>query len=243
MKLSLTLDRAMQVLELISEGPIRASHIATRLELNRTVVHRLLSTLMDRRMVVKVDGRYYLGDGIRPLAHHVESRLGAAVTDLLSQLADLAGSTALVSLRSGDLASLLTFAQSDRRESVDLTAGIGIPRSLVKSPHGTSMLAFSEAVTIARLRRNARDRARFDHVLAQTERAGWSAAAVVPDREGRVEIAAPVFSVTDYADAALAIVLPDGSSPEEFAEPLLDACAAVSRSIREGSSVPAAAQS
>lgn len=236
MKTSLTLDRTLQVLNLLGEGPLRASEAATALGFNRTVTHRLLSTLQQQRLVIQVDGRYHLGDGIRPLAQHVETRLRGAATDPAGQLTGLTGGTVLVTLRSGLLTSVLTFMNADRREEVHLVPEIGTAYSLAASPHGLAMLAFSEPATIARARRQAADPERYDRMIAETRSRGWTLDSIDPPPHPLGELAAPLFTVTEYADAALALIPPEGASAEEFVEPLLRACEVVSRAMRDGQS-------
>jgi IclR family transcriptional regulator, acetate operon repressor len=58
-----SVQRAVRVLEVIaaSHGVSTVSDIANAVELERTIVHRILRTLQDAGLVVKADGRYKIG--------------------------------------------------------------------------------------------------------------------------------------------------------------------------------------
>lgn len=232
MKTSLTLDRTLQVLDLLGDGPLRVSETATALGLNRTVAHRLLSTLLHHRLVIQVDGRYHLGGGIRPLTQHVETQLHSAATDPAAQLADLSEGTVLLTLRSDMLTSVLTFTSSDRREDVLLVPEIGTAYPITESSHGLAMLAFSEPTTVARARRRTADRARFDRLIAETRAAGWARTSIDPPAHPFDEVAAPIFSRTRFADAAIALIAPFDAPRAEFIAPLLETCKTVSRALQ-----------
>ncbi|MFC6235512.1 helix-turn-helix domain-containing protein, partial [Leucobacter soli] len=207
-RISLTLDRALQVLGLLRNGPARASEIALALGLNRTVTHRLLATLQLRRFLVQIDNRYYLGDAIRPLAEHVETELQGAATDPVSQLCERTGGMALLTVRSGLLASLLTFTHAESWADVVVIPEVGTPHSVLDGPQGLAMLAFSEPATIAKARRRIDDAARFDRLLEETRAAGWTSESINPTPHPLHELAAPIRHRSAYADAALALLLP-----------------------------------
>lgn len=232
MKTSLTLDRALQVLDLLGTGPKRVSETATALGLNRTVAHRLLSTLQEKGLAIQVDGRYHVGGGVRPLAQHVETRLRGLATDPAAQLADRTESTVLLVLRSDLLTSVLTFTSPDQREGTIVVPEIGTAHPIFESSHGLAMLAFSEPATIARARRRADDAAHFDRLVAGTRRAGWTSESIDPPPHPLSELSAPLYPIGEFADAALALIPPAGAPHDELVAPLLETCAMITGAMR-----------
>jgi len=101
---SQTLDRGLRVLSVLAEraAPMTATALAAELDLNRTVVHRLVSTL-ESHGLVRRDGeaRIGLGAGLLGLADAVWPWVRAGATPVLRRLADDAGATAHLTVAEG----------------------------------------------------------------------------------------------------------------------------------------------
>ncbi len=101
---SQTLDRGLRVLSVLAEraAPMTATALAAELDLNRTVVHRLVSTL-ESHGLVRRDGeaRIGLGVGLLGLVDAVWPWVRAGATPVLRRLADDAGATAHLTVAEG----------------------------------------------------------------------------------------------------------------------------------------------
>ncbi|UOQ56681.1 helix-turn-helix domain-containing protein [Leucobacter allii] len=123
---SQTLDRALDALELLADGHRRTSQeLADELGLHRSIVYRMLRTFEDHGFVARVaDGRYTVGLGVAALADAgivgAESRIG----DVLEELANASGATALLSVPQKDHAVVLAAARPSGS-----TAAVAIRRS------------------------------------------------------------------------------------------------------------------
>jgi DNA-binding transcriptional ArsR family regulator len=101
---SQTLDRGVRVLKLLadSERGLTVTELAGRLEVNRTVVYRLLATLEQHGLVRRdVGGRVRIGLGVLRLAHRVHPLLREAALPALRGLAEDLGATAHLTLVDG----------------------------------------------------------------------------------------------------------------------------------------------
>ncbi len=101
---SQTLDRGVRLLELIAEAPNgrTVAELAADLEVGRTVVYRLLTTLEQHGLVQRDDsGRARLGLGVLRLARAVHPLLRSAALPVLRRLADSTGLTASLSVLDG----------------------------------------------------------------------------------------------------------------------------------------------
>lgn len=107
---SQTLDRGLRVLETLAEvaRPMAVAEVAVALGMHRSIVYRILRTLEDHRLVMRLgNGSYDLGLGLPVLARGVSRALHTAATP---DLADLANETAMTAF----------LAVADRDECVTL---------------------------------------------------------------------------------------------------------------------------
>ena len=107
-----TLDRGLQVLLELGRpggaGGLTVSELASRLDVARPVVYRLVATLEARSFVSRGgDGRYRLGLGVARLQYAVRPVLVEVARPVLQDLADQAGATAHLTLAEGDQAVAL----------------------------------------------------------------------------------------------------------------------------------------
>lgn len=111
---SQTLDRGLRVLEILASSPggLTVTEIAARLEVNRTVVYRLVSTLEPHALVRKdARGRLHVGLGVLHLASAVQPVLRDLAVPLLRQLAERVGCTAHLTVADGDEALALAVVE------------------------------------------------------------------------------------------------------------------------------------
>ena len=102
---SQTLDRGLRVLDVLAAAPVglTVTELATRLDVNRTVVYRLVSTL-EQHALVRRDprGRLHVGLGVLHLASAVQPVLRDLAVPVLRELAEAVGSTAHLTVADGE---------------------------------------------------------------------------------------------------------------------------------------------
>jgi DNA-binding IclR family transcriptional regulator len=102
-----SLDRAIEILKLLGTGPeMRVTDLARRLEVHKSTVFRLLSTLQEHGLVEQnpTTERYRLGYGLVRLAGSVvaELDLARASRPVLEELASRTGETVNLAILQGD---------------------------------------------------------------------------------------------------------------------------------------------
>lgn len=111
---SQTLDRGLRVLDVLSStlGGLTVTELAARLEVNRTVVYRLVSTL-EQHALVRRDGhgRLHVGLGILHLASAVQPVLRELAVPVLRGLAEAVGCTAHLTVADGEEALALAVVE------------------------------------------------------------------------------------------------------------------------------------
>lgn len=111
---SQTLDRGLRVLDVLAastEG-LTVTELAARLDVNRTVVYRLVSTL-EQHALVRRDprGRLHVGLGVLHLASAVQPVLRDLAVPVLRELAEGVGCTAHLTVADGDEALALAVVE------------------------------------------------------------------------------------------------------------------------------------
>ena len=111
---SQTLDRGLQVLRVLAgstEG-LTITELSGRLQVNRTVVHRLVSTLEQHGLVRRdARSRLFVGLGVLHLASAVQPLLRDLAMPVLRSLAESIGSTAHLTVADGDEALALAVVE------------------------------------------------------------------------------------------------------------------------------------
>src|SRR6478735_1951524 len=111
---SQTLDRGLRVLDVLAGAPggLTVTELATRLDVNRTVVYRLVSTL-EQHALVRRDprGRLHVGLGVLQLASAVQPVLRDLAVPVLRELAEAVGSTAHLTVADGEEALALAVVE------------------------------------------------------------------------------------------------------------------------------------
>lgn len=111
---SQTLDRGLRVLGVLADASdgLTVTELAAALEINRTVVYRLVSTLEQHRLVRRdPTGRLHLGLGLMHLAGAVQPVLRDLAVPVLRNLADTVGATAHLTVADGEEALALAVVE------------------------------------------------------------------------------------------------------------------------------------
>ncbi len=110
---SQTLDRGIRALIMVAGTPggLTVAEVADRLDVHRTIAHRLLATLSDHHLVTRgTDGRFRAGGGLTALAQGVQSTLRDLATPIMRELADELESTVALLIREGEEAVAVSVA-------------------------------------------------------------------------------------------------------------------------------------
>jgi IclR family acetate operon transcriptional repressor len=142
-----TIERAVDVLFLFAEHPqptLGVTEIAQELGISKAVVHRTLTSLRDRNLVV-VDAdsrRYALGPAVLRLADAYRDRLDLRMLaqDTMRRLSEATGETATLSIRTGDQRIYIDRVTPDRE--VQMTVQLGRPFPLHAGASSKAFLAF-----------------------------------------------------------------------------------------------------
>lgn len=111
---SQTLDRGLRVLRVLSGTPggLTVTELASALDVNRTVVYRLVSTLEQHALVRRdAAGRLHVGLGVLHLASAVQPVLRDQAMPVLRRLAEELGCTAHLTVADGDEALALAVVE------------------------------------------------------------------------------------------------------------------------------------
>ena len=102
---SQTLGRGLDVLELVAGSPdgLTPAQVAAELELSRTIVYRLIGTLVDHRLLRRgPDGVLTAGLGTLRLTQNIAPTLRDGARDVLEKLAEDLGATAHLVIAEGE---------------------------------------------------------------------------------------------------------------------------------------------
>lgn len=161
---SQTLDRGLRVLDVLASSPggLTVTELAARLEVNRTVVYRLVSTLEQHALVRRDNrGRLHVGLGVLHLASAVQPVLRDLAVPLLRELAEEVGCTAHLTVADGDEALALAVVEPSWTD-FHVSYRVGSRHPLTQGAAGKAILmgrdpaAASYAVTAGELQPGAR---------------------------------------------------------------------------------------
>lgn len=102
---SQTLDRGIRALELVAAAPggMTVQEVADRLEVHRTIAHRLLATLADHHLIARgPDNRFRAGGGLTALASGVHRTLRETALPIMRELAEELHSSVVLLVREGE---------------------------------------------------------------------------------------------------------------------------------------------
>lgn len=111
---SQTLFRGIRVMMVLAEVPegLTVTALAARLEVNRTVAHRLVATLEQAGLVRRgSEGLLHLGMGVLKISGAVQPLLRDRATPVLRQLAETVGCTAHLNISDGTEAVALVVVE------------------------------------------------------------------------------------------------------------------------------------
>lgn len=140
---SQTLDRGLQVLELLSAHPegLTVTDIASELQVGRTVVYRLVATLDQHGFLRRsADGRCRLGVAALSLARQIQPMLRDAAVPVLRRLADTIGATAHLTLLDGSDGHVVAVVEPARTD-VHVALRVGARHPAERSIAGRAALA------------------------------------------------------------------------------------------------------
>jgi DNA-binding IclR family transcriptional regulator len=137
-----TLIRGLAVLELLADGrALSVAQIALAVGLHRSVTYRIVRTLDDRDFLERQpDGRYRLGLAVASLARSVRSDLTTAALPELAALAEATGTTAFITVPSGEDAVTLV-AVEPRQSDAHVSRRPGQRHPLDRGAPGLAILA------------------------------------------------------------------------------------------------------
>jgi DNA-binding IclR family transcriptional regulator len=143
-----TLQRGIWVLDLLRENPsgLTISQLASRLEVHRTIVSRLLTTLINNGLIVRDPaGRYALGPAIARYSVSVAPQLREAALIELNGLTSRHGVTAVLHLADSNEAVVL---ETTEPTGTDYFVGtrVGTRHPLGTGAGGIAILAACQAV-------------------------------------------------------------------------------------------------
>lgn len=150
--ISKTADRALAVLVELSDGePATPQRLAARTGLNRTVVQRLLTTLVARGFVTRDTGTYMLSPRVRRLSEGVQPGLRRVVRPLDAALSRRTSETVVFQVVDGDQVVVLDESVPRRPDAaLQVRHQVGSRSPLERSASGLAILASWSSVDRAR---------------------------------------------------------------------------------------------
>jgi len=155
-----SIRRAFAVLDVLADGPVGVTQVATATRLPKSTVARLLDTMQAEGVVQQIpgDARYRLGLRIASLAGGLHETRGLVATahPTLVELADLTGEASGLSVPDGSLVHYIDQVDSPNPVQVRDWTGSRIPMHAVSS--GQVFLAFMPPPALIRLLAEPRER-------------------------------------------------------------------------------------
>lgn len=231
-EISKTADQALTVLLEVGEhGPMTPAMVARSLGMNRTVAHRLLSTLHQRGFITRQDGGFVPGAMLVRIANHVQPKLRAQGRAVMRGLSEAIGETVVMHIPDAEDAVVLDQIVSDRHV-VRVQHEIGSRHPLVAGASGRAILAFLGESAIDRLTRGAENRGALERQLEGVRQLGY---ALSHDelQQGVHGLAVPVLAGGDHAIASLAILVPvtRATNLQTHTAALMDAATELARAL------------
>ncbi|HWH25118.1 MAG TPA: IclR family transcriptional regulator C-terminal domain-containing protein [Pseudolysinimonas sp.] len=170
-EISKTADKALAILiELSDGGSATPQQLSQRMKVNRTVVQRLLMTLLLRGFVRRHGGEYALAPQMSRLAEAVQPELRQATRVQLSTLSKKFGETVVLQILDGDEAVVLAEKVPTSEMSLQVRHDVGSRSPIDSSASGLAILALLPEAVRDRLTRDgvidARLHARLDEIRA-----------------------------------------------------------------------------
>lgn len=231
-EISKTTDQALTVLlELSENGPMTPAELSRSLDMNRTVVHRLLATLHRRGFVTRLDNGYVSGAVLLRMAEGVQPELRACARPILTELAASVGETIVMHIPDGDEAVVLDQIVA-RHQVLRVEHHIGSRHPLARGASGRALLAFLPEPKITRVVAAADAPGALQEQLDAVRTLGY---AMSHDelQEGVHGIAVPVLVRPGEATASIAVLAPTmrASTLPQHVNPLRQAAARIAATL------------
>lgn|SRR5699024_8083190 len=213
---SQTLDRGLQVLQLVATSPTgySISELSEHFELSRTVVYRLVATLEGHRLVRRSSsGRVTAGLGLFTLGQAVRPALQTKAAPILRALADEVGATAHLTLAEGDEAMAVAVVEP-RWSDFHVAYRVG-------ARHRITEAAAGKAIQLGRSQAGQPGR---------SQAGGAWAVSVGELQPGAHGIAAPVLGL-DGLDASVGLVSLHDLDESAIGPRVVDAARAIRRAL------------
>jgi DNA-binding IclR family transcriptional regulator len=208
---SKTVDQALALLlALAEEAPLTAAELARRLELNRTIVQRLLSSLHQQGFVIRRERGYVPGAIFVRIADRVQPELRAAAASVMARLGKAVRETVVLHIADRDQAVVIEqYASKDHVVRVEHEIGSRHP--LLAGASGRALLAFAAPSAIERVLRKSDGHSELREQLEITRQRGYS---LSHDelQQGVYGLAMPVMDREKHPLASLAIIVPTARS-------------------------------
>ncbi|GAB2481770.1 IclR family transcriptional regulator [Jatrophihabitans fulvus] len=202
-----TADHALRILEELGRGaPLTAAQLGERLALNRTVTHRLLTTLAARGFVLRRDGAYRPGPTLARLAGTPEPDLRAVARPVMAQLAGTVGETVTLHVLDGGQAVVLDQVVADGHV-VRVSERVGARHGLDVSASGRVVLAFLPPAVADAIVRRASSPDRLERTLRAVRRRRYDTSRDEL-QNGVHGLAVPILGPGGSALASLAVLVP-----------------------------------
>lgn len=232
-EISKTADHALAALiELGDNGPTPPAELARTLGLSRTVVHRLLTTLMYRGFVVRRPEGYAPAALVARIADQVQPQLRRAAQPVMERLSDAVGESIVIHVPDADQAVVLDQVVS-ASALVRVEHRIGSRHPLTTGASGRAILAFLDTQAAERIVRGVADP---DALRRQLEAARTLGYALSHDelQHGIHGLAVPIRDPEGRTIASLGILAPAmrASSLAQHAAALTDAAERIGRQLR-----------
>jgi DNA-binding IclR family transcriptional regulator len=208
-----TLERGLDVLEAVASGLNNLAELAVTLKLNRSTVHRLAATLVERRYLTFVPRTGYgLGSKSLELGYQARMQLNIprVARDHLEKLAAQTGDTVHLGILDGTRALYLDKIPSGRR--VEISSRVGELQPLRSTGLGKALLLDEDAVQLRNFYRCEDDSEQRYEVSESTwtrrmrEYAKLGYTFDLEENEDRIRcVAAPVRDATGRIKAAISV--------------------------------------
>lgn len=233
-EISKTADKAIALLvELADGGMATPQRLSVRVGMNRTVVQRLLTTLVRRGFVTRVDGEYGLSPRLHRLAAAVQPELRRAAGPHAAALSAKTGETVVVQVLDGDTAVVLAEFVQHAGAALQARHAVGSRSPVTRSASGLAILAALDERDVERALRSVDD----DAAGALRERVGRIRDAGVAATSDELQEGVSGMAVAIRRDGlvgSIAILAPTSRAEglQEHRERLVKAADRIQRNLR-----------
>lgn len=211
--MSQTVERGLLILNALAEaGPSTPQLLAEELDLNRTVVHRILHTFLETQIVEKKNGIFRLAPEITRIAHSVERELRSCALIELTNLGESIQLPLILYVRDGEQQAALLSYIPPITSGVRMIPQIGYTSDLSKSPSGLCLIAFGPAATKQQALSKSAQPKKANELIKIAQQQGFSSSSINSDIDFR-EISVPIL-VDGVAQACISAFLPDDNDIE-----------------------------